>query len=450
MLPKTLTVTELTQNIKFLLEENFPQVYLQGEISNLARPSSGHVYFNLKDEQSQIAGVMFRSAAQRSKFDLENGLEVILLGRIAVYEPRGTYQIVVEHVEPVGAGALQLAFEQLKTRLAREGLFDEETKLPVPFLPNGIGIVTSPTGAAIKDILNVLNRRFPSIPVLLNPVSVQGQGAAKEIAEAVHHFSKFPEIDVLIVGRGGGSIEDLWAFNEEVVARAVYKSKIPIVSAVGHETDFTIIDFVADLRAPTPSAAAELVSPEINDLTARIDELDSRMISALQNDLNGVSDRLSYIRRGLRSPEWIIQGQMMKIDELSGNLVRSMQRRLLEIKNSLDFNDQNMSHYSPLQWIQREKSLLKELQSKLIEKTTSNLKNGRHQLMELTHVLSSINPLSVMNRGYTVVTDSRNKILSSVSQFGENSKFWLRLPDGKVKGETKQIVPTPSKGDDNG
>jgi exodeoxyribonuclease VII large subunit len=450
MLPKTLTVTELTQNIKFLLEENFPQVYLQGEISNLARPSSGHVYFNLKDEQSQIAGVMFRSAAQRSKFDLENGLEVILLGRITVYEPRGTYQIVVEHVEPVGAGALQLAFEQLKTRLAREGLFDEETKLPVPFLPNGIGIVTSPTGAAIKDILNVLNRRFPSIPVLLNPVAVQGQGAAKEIAEAVHQFSKIPEIDVLIVGRGGGSIEDLWAFNEEVVARAVYKSKIPIISAVGHETDFTIIDFVADLRAPTPSAAAELVSPEKNDLVARIDELNSRMVSVLQNDLNSVSDRLSYIHRGLRSPEWIIQGQMMKIDELSGNLVRSMQRRLLEIKNSLDSNYQNMSHSSPLQWIQGEKNLLKELQSKLIEKTTSNLKNGRHQLMELTHVLSSVNPLSVINRGYTVVTDSRNKLLSSVSQFAENSKFWLRLPDGKVKGETKQIVPTPSKGDDNG
>ncbi|NQU64493.1 MAG: exodeoxyribonuclease VII large subunit, partial [SAR324 cluster bacterium] len=226
---KAQTVTELTRNIKHLLEDTLGKVFLQGEISNLARPNSGHLYFNIKDNNAQIAGVMFRSVSQRTRFSLENGLEVLLHGRITVYEPRGAYQLVVDRVEPVGSGALQLAFEQLKARLSAEGLFDAEHKHPLPFIPRGIGIVTSPTGAAIRDILNILGRRFPSIPVLINPVTVQGDTAAREIAAAIRHFQGMEEIDLLIVGRGGGSVEDLWAFNEEIVARAIFKSCIPVI-----------------------------------------------------------------------------------------------------------------------------------------------------------------------------------------------------------------------------
>jgi len=445
MIPNTLTVTELTQHIKFLLEENFTEVYLQGEISNLGRPSSGHLYFNVKDDQSQIAGVMFRSAALRNKFELENGLEVILFGRITVYEPRGNYQIIVEQVEPVGTGALQLAFEQLKSKLAQEGLFEEELKKPIPYLPKGIGIVTSPTGAAIQDILQILKRRFPSMPVLLNPVAVQGEGAAKEIAKAIRQFGKILDVDVLIVGRGGGSIEDLWAFNEEVVARAIYKAKIPIISAIGHETDFTIADFVADLRAPTPSAAAELVVPTKDDLLTKIEELRNRVASAVQNDIDNTQDRLEYIQRSLRSPEWIIQGQMMKVDELSSKLVNSMKNRLFEFQSMLERDTQDIIHLSPLYRIESDKIKIRDLQSKIINMTTNSLKNGQNRLLELTHVLNSTSPLSVLKRGYSVVSDSKNKLISSVSQLKENSKFWIRMTDGKIKGKVEKIVPNQTE-----
>lgn len=444
MLPRTLTVTELTQSIKALLEVNFSDVYLQGEISNLARPSSGHLYFNIKDEESQIAGVMFRSAALRNKFDLENGLEVILFGRITVYEPRGNYQLIVENVEPVGAGALHLAFEQLKNKLAREGLFNEEIKKPLPFLPKGVGIVTSPTGAAIRDILQILKRRFPSIPVVLNPVPVQGDGSAKEIAKAISQLDKIPEVDVMIVGRGGGSTEDLWAFNEEVVARAIFRTKKPIISAVGHETDFTIADFTADLRAPTPSAAAELVVPAKQNLLIRIEELNTRLTSAVQNEIEYTSERLEYIRRSLRSPEWVIQNQMIRIDEVTNSLVNQVRHRLGEKRNTTDRHLQQISYLSPLHRIESAKNILDNLLSRLIEKTETSIKNGRNQLMELTHVLNSTSPLSIMNRGYSIVTDSKNNLIASVSQLKEKSRFWIRMADGRVKGETIKISPNQS------
>ncbi len=282
---KILTVSRLTALIKGVLEENFEHVWVEGEISNLAMPVSGHLYFTLKDAAAQLRCVMFRASSRALRFKPKDGMGVVVRGRVSLFEPRGEYQLIVEYLEPQGIGALQLAFSQLKERLAKEGLFAEAHKKPIPRLPQRIGVVTSATGAAIHDILNVLNRRFANVEVLIYPVKVQGEGAAREIAQAVKDFNRYGNIDVMIVGRGGGSIEDLWAFNEEVVARAIYHSRIPVISAVGHEVDFTIADFVADLRAPTPSAAAELVVKSKAELDAELDALSHRLRQAIHRSL---------------------------------------------------------------------------------------------------------------------------------------------------------------------
>ncbi|MFH2132471.1 MAG: exodeoxyribonuclease VII large subunit, partial [bacterium] len=425
-----LTVTQLTREIKHLLEENLGQVFLQGEISNLARPGSGHLYFNIKDDNAQIAGVMFRSVAQRVRFTLENGLEVLLHGRITVYEPRGSYQLIVDKVEPLGAGALQLAFEQMKARLAGEGLFESAHKKPLPFLPRGIGIVTSPTGAAIRDILNVLGRRFPSIPVLLNPVSVQGDAAAKEIAAAIGHFQEMEDIDLLIIGRGGGSVEDLWAFNEEVVARAIFHSRIPIISAVGHETDFTIADFVADLRAPTPSAAAELAVPLLSDLTDRIETARVRLISALHQLFQIYSDRLHQYQKRMRSPQWGIQRHMQRLDELSGRLCNIIRNRLQWAGNRQTQIHQQLLYHSPLNRIEKVQNRIQDLERQLMFQTDLTLERKRNRLQKLAHILNAASPLSIMDRGYAIVKDPENRPLTSIKSVTVNSRFSVQVSDG--------------------
>src|SRR5512136_2779310 len=267
---RILTVSRLTALIRSTLEENFEHVWVEGEVSNLSTPSSGHLYFTLKDAGAQLRCVMFKGAVRNLRFRLKDGMGLILRGRITVYEQRGDYQLIAEYAEPLGIGALQLAFEQLKERLVREGLFDESRKKPLPVLPQRIGVVTSPTGAAIHDILTVVNRRFANVQILIVPVRVQGDGAAAEIAAAIDDVNRYGAVDVMIVGRGGGSLEDLWAFNEEAVARAIARSRIPVISAVGHETDYTIADFAADLRAPTPSAAAELAVKDRDELVLHV------------------------------------------------------------------------------------------------------------------------------------------------------------------------------------
>ncbi len=437
---EALTVTELTQNIKSLLEQNFGRMYLQGEISNLARPSSGHMYFNVKDDRSQIAGVMFRSSVQRIRFDLENGLEVLLHGRVTVYEPRGVYQIIVDRIEPLGSGALQLAFEQLKNRLMEEGLFDPEIKKEIPFIPRGIGIVTSPTGAAIQDILNILERRFPSIPVLINPVAVQGDSAAGEIAVAINQFQEIEEIDVIITGRGGGSIEDLWAFNEEIVARAIHASKIPVISAVGHETDFTISDFVADLRAPTPSAAAELVVPLKEDLLNRITDNRQRLDMKMFQRIELLADRLKNIQKRLRSPVWIIQGHMMKVDELNGKLRQLTQQRFERDKSSWKIINQRLLFHSPLNRLEVERYRLNDLSQQLIKGMKTVLDANKNKLVELTHVLNSVSPLSVLNRGYAAATDPDGQVISSINQVKEKSNIKVHVSDGTIEGVVEKIT----------
>lgn len=435
-----LTISELTEQIKDFFELEFEKVYLQGEISNLAFPRSGHVYFNLKDPFAQISAVMFRSTAQRVKFDLENGLEVLAKGRITVYKPRGQYQLIVDSIEPMGVGALQLAFEQLKQKLHAEGLFDAEHKKSLPVLPRGIGIVTSPTGAAVRDILNVLKRRFPNIPVLISPVAVQGETASREIAKGIRSLQK-EDVDIIIVGRGGGSIEDLWAFNEEIVARAIFKSKKPVISAVGHETDFTISDFVADLRAPTPSAAAELAVPLKSDMEELVQNYQDRLQYLMIQKIRGYQERLNFYKKRLRSPEWVIQAHTMKVDDLSTRLERVVKSKISLYKSSLEMTDQRLQYHSPKNAIVLVKNQINDLLKRLEYRTKVIIEKNKTKLAELTHVLNSLNPLSILERGYSVTMDDNQQTITSVKQVEPDSTLFINLSDGAIKSKTEKIIP---------
>jgi len=349
------TVSELTRYIRIVLEETFPAAWVEGEISNFTQHTSGHMYFSLKDDTSVLNCVLFRGVNQNLKFKLENGLKIIAFGKISLYDKRGQYQLYIKSVEPKGIGSLQLAFEQLKNRLQKEGLFDKDVKKPIPYLSTRIGVVTSPTGAAIRDILNVTARRFQNVGLIVNPVRVQGKGSAQEIAGAIEEFNKFKKVDVLIVTRGGGSLEDLWAFNEEVVARAIYNSKIPIISAVGHEIDWTIADFVSDFRAPTPSAAAELVTPRKEDLLKRIKEFTAR--------LNQI-------------PIEILQQYEQELDDLIKDLAVRM-RHLIEItESSLKNVWGRLEALSPFAVLKRGYSITTGISKNTILKNINTVKLG--------------------------------------------------------------------------
>ena len=317
-----LSVSDLTRNIRFTLEQRFREVWVEGEITGFKLHSSGHMYFSLKDAESQIQCVMFRRENGLLKFEPGEGMKVLVRSRVSVYAPRGQYQLYVEHIEPKGVGALQLRFQQLVEKLRAEGLFDEARKRPIPYLPRTIGLVTSIDGAALRDILNILDRRFSSSHIVINPVAVQGAGSAEAIAAAIDEFNEWGRADVLIVGRGGGSLEDLWAFNEEAVARAIYRSEIPVISAVGHEVDFTVADFTADLRAATPSAAAELVTPLKEELVERVEELKLRARQAVNSVLKSLGQELRLLRenRNLQDPLAIFEIQFQRLDELKKNL----------------------------------------------------------------------------------------------------------------------------------
>lgn len=312
------TVSELTRDLRVIIEDSFPGVWVEGEISNFILHTSGHIYFSLKDATSVLRCAMFKRANEKLKFSLKNGMKVIVLGSVSLYEARGDYQLIIEELEPRGVGALQLQFQQLKEKLQKEGLFDERYKAPIPFLPTRIGVVTSPTGAAIRDILSIARRRFANVEIIINPVKVQGVGAKEEIAAAIRQFNELGNIDVMIVGRGGGSLEDLWPFNEEVVARAIFDSEIPVISAVGHEIDFTIADFVADYRASTPSAAAELVIPKKEDLKRMVDTATAHLNHVLSSLICTCKERLLSLQSAhvLRRPLNFIVQREQRIDDL--------------------------------------------------------------------------------------------------------------------------------------
>ena len=371
-----LTVTQLTIQIKNLLEGNFPDIWVEGEISNLSIPQSGHAYFTLKDEQSQIRSVLFRSSQRFLKFTLQHGMQVICRGRVSVYEPRGEYQLIVDYIEPKGIGALQLAFEQLKAKLEKEGLFDLDHKRPLPLLPQRIGMITSPTGAAIRDMLRVIKRRHPKMHILIYPVPVQGIEAAPGIVEAIQYFNQGQNVDVMIVGRGGGSLEDLWAFNEEAVARAIYASKIPVISAVGHETDYTIADFVADLRAPTPSAAAEMVVKSEESFREFISSLESSLIKSIRQQIDLTRASLREFTRLLGDPRRLLEQYVQRVDELTGRLATGLRHHVRRDRALLTALTAGLDHLNPLGILSRGYSVTRKLPEGAILKDASNVRPG--------------------------------------------------------------------------
>lgn len=372
------TVSEITKYIRVILEDSFPGVWIEGEISNYVNHSSGHMYFSLRDAGSTLKCAFFKRANEKLKFKLKDGMKVICFGSISVYEARGDYQLIVEEIEPKGIGALQLQFQQLKEMLQKEGLFDEKRKVPIPFLPTRIGVVTSPTGAAIRDILNIARRRFSNVEIIINPVKVQGAEAKDEIAAAIRQFNQLNNIDVMIVGRGGGSLEDLWPFNEEIVARAIYESEIPVISAVGHEIDFTISDFVADFRAPTPSAAAELVIPKKEDLINLINKETTRLNNAVFNKINNLMDIVHNLKGSyvLRQPlNYIIQ-QEQRIDDLKKDIhirIRHITDMYGEKHNRLD---SKLEAFNPTAILKRGYSITITLTGREVIKTAAALKPG--------------------------------------------------------------------------
>ena len=373
---KFLTVSELNERIKGTLESRLDALWVQGEISNFRMPPSGHFYFTLKDDKSQISAVMFRRQGAMLRFTPENGMAVLCFGRVSVYTVRGDLQLYVDDMEPQGQGALALAFEQLKKKLAAEGLFAAERKRELPFLPHSIGIVTSGKGAALHDMLRIIGDRFPDRRVVICPVKVQGEGAANEIAAAIADLNRFGAVDVIIAGRGGGSLEDLWAFNEEVVARAIFASHVPVVSAVGHEIDFTIADFVADARAPTPTAAAEMVLPRKRDLVEQMANLQTRLASGMEGKLDHLRESFQGLVKRLSDPGRKLRENQQRVDELSVDLLRRFQERLRQLKDRLAERAGRLGALSPLAVLDRGYSIAQKLPEELIVKSSAELQVG--------------------------------------------------------------------------
>jgi exodeoxyribonuclease VII large subunit len=397
------TVSELTQKIKSVLEATYPFVWLVGEISNFRLPSSGHYYFTLKDAGSQIGAVMFRAQNRTLKFRPEDGLSVIAMGRLNVYEPKGIYQIIIEYLEPEGVGVLQLAFEQLKARLAAEGLFDDRFKQSLPFLPGKIAVITSPTGAVIRDILHVIHRRYPNMAVEIAPVRVQGEGAAEEIAEALNLLNERDNAEVIVVARGGGSLEDLQPFNSEVAARAIFSSHIPVVSAVGHETDFTIADFAADVRAPTPSAAAELIVPVKEDLARVVEQALGALKTALFQRLRLLKEQTLQVSRRLIHPRRQIADYRLRLDDASERMLRGLSRELIKMRDHLDVMDGRLLRSSPLSLVEELNVTLKYNLETLFSTMQFYLQSRRGSLGTTVASLNALNPLAILERGYSVI-----------------------------------------------
>jgi len=400
--PHIYTVSELTAKVKVLLEDNFSFIWICGEISNLRIPASGHFYFTLKDEKAQINAVMFRGQNRNLKFMPEDGMSVKGIGRVSVYEPRGAYQIILEYLEPKGTGAIQLAFEQLKERLSAEGLFDEKYKTPLPFLPRKISIITSPTGAVIHDILKIVNRRFPSIPIEIIPVKVQGDGSEREIVSGLETINARSDSDVVILARGGGSLEDFHAFNSEEVARAIFASKIPVISAVGHEIDFSIADFVADLRAPTPSAAAELVVPLKNELLKKSAELKNALTIRFSRYIDQLQSMVTEMSHRLADPKKRIADLRLRTDDLLSRLIRTLKANIIQQQVRFEWRFDKLSLHNPLIYTNKANDKLNQINNNLLTYIRICLTKKQFLLRELDARLTALSPNAILDRGYSI------------------------------------------------
>ena len=428
------SISELNNNIKQLLEDKYPFLWISGEISNLRVPSSGHCYFTLKDARSQISAVMFRNQAANLAFRPKDGMAVIGFGRVAVYEPRGSYQIVFEYMEPKGIGNLQIAFEKLKRQLAADGLFDAQAKKQLPALPKTIAIVTSPTGAAVRDFIKVANRRFSNLPLQVVPVRVQGESAPREIIQALKWLNDIETCDVIVLARGGGSIEDLWAFNDEQVARAIFASRIPVVSAIGHETDFTIADFVADLRAPTPSAAAEMVVPSKTELQNRLQEIKQKLyvstiliLKLLDKHIDGLHNRIVHPKRRLQ--DW-----RMRQDDLTMRLAATINDALARKNERVLFRREMLMQVSPAKNIATLRMQLATFQQAMASEMVHGLQDRRNSLAKNSAMLDAFNPMAILQRGYSITRSLPDRtIVRSASEVKTDQQLEVVLSSGKLR-----------------
>ena len=437
------TPSRLNLEARSLLEGTFGLLWIEGELSNLARPSSGHLYFSLKDARAQVRCAMFRGRNRLLNFRPADGQQVLIRARASLYEGRGEFQLIVEAMEPAGSGALQREYEALKRRLEAEGLFAEALKRPLPTLPKRIGVVTSPSGAALRDILHVLARRFPAIPVLLYPTSVQGDAAPGEIVDAIGRAGRRGDCDVLIVARGGGSLEDLWAFNDERVARAIRACPIPVVSGVGHEIDFTIADFVADRRAPTPSAAAELVTPDGASWLRHLQGLHQRQRVLLDGQLQRRSERVAWLagRLQLQHPQVRLRQRAQQIDELERRLHRAWLQRSTGARHRLELLGGRLARCTPQQRLGMLRRDAASLEQRLAGAMSARLERQRQRLAGTVRALDVVSPLATLERGYAIVSDERQKVIHRATDSHVGAEIDARLAEGRLRCRVEAIVP---------
>jgi exodeoxyribonuclease VII large subunit len=431
--------------VRASLETDFPEVWLEGEISNLRAPGSGHLYCTLKDDSSQIQAVIFRSTAIRLRFGLEDGLHVIVRGRVTVYESRGVYQVILEHVEPKGRGALQLALEQLKNRLATEGLFDQNRKRPLPAFPRTVGIVTSLTGAAVRDMITVLHRRCPILGIIIAPVQVQGDGSAEQIASAIRSLNELGHVDVIIVGRGGGSSEDLWSFNEELVVRAIVASRIPMVSAVGHESDITLADFAADLRAPTPSAAAEAVAPVLSEVVEYFGELTIRCRQAMSSRCGEEHKRLDLVHAHIANIRFRILEEAQRVDGAVVQMRQAVQGALKQGWEKVHFLKHELVTRSPGSQVHHGMAVVPQLRSRLMGVMQYGLERRIQEARSHIASLNNLSPLAILDRGYTIAeTVSTHQVIRHASQVSVGQEVLMRLAKGRLRCTVGEVMIDPS------
>ncbi len=440
--PAIYTVSQLNRETRLLLSQHFQTLQVEGEISNLSTPASGHIYFSLKDTNAQVRCAMFRSQLRRVKFKPENGLQVVLTAQVGLYEPRGDYQLLVESIQEAGDGALQRAFDELKLKLSREGLFDEQRKQSLPPLPSQLGIISSPSGAAVHDILSVISRRFPALPVVLYPTAVQGEAAQFEIAKAIKLANQRKECDVLLVSRGGGSLEDLWAFNEEIVARTIFESQIPVITGIGHEIDFTIADFVADYRAPTPSAAAETITPDQTEWLNRFMQLEKRLLQQLNKALSQNKQQLLWLSKRLQQlhPGKQLQNHFQRLDELENRLLRAVQHNIQQSKIALNNLNIKLWQHHPASKIKQYQIQHRYLSQRLIAAQQRQLELKQHQFLKCSQTLHAVSPLATLNRGYAIVTEvDTNTVIHNSKTLEQGQHIKTRLGKGSVVSQIEEI-----------
>lgn len=434
------SVSRLNREVRALLERGFGTLWIEAEISNFARPSSGHWYFSLKDAGAQVRCAMFRQRNMLCAFTAKDGQKVLVRARIGLYEPRGEYQLIIDHMEDAGLGALKRQFEELSAKLAAEGLFDAARKRPLPGLPHRIGIITSPTGAAVRDILHVLARRFPAVAVLIYPVPVQGAQAAADIVAALALAGRRAECDVLILARGGGSLEDLWAFNDERLARAIVASPIPVITGIGHEVDFTIADFAADVRAPTPSAAAELVVPDAAEWLEAFERLGTLLHRGMRRRLEEHRERLRWLtgRAALVSPTARLTQQAQRLDELEERLSRALHRRLLGLRERLNWLTGRAALVSPAAQLTQQSLRLQNLEQRMARAALANLRRARERLQPLVRTLNAVSPLATLERGYAIVSIEGGAILRDAAAARPGTIIEARVARGRIRARVEE------------